>query len=259
MQMPDIIVDYDMGKREFTILHQEEVVGLTEKGESDSYGVAFPFNFTITKLKKDESLEDGQQQSWTDLSEAFSCERIEVVSHDGFMVPLTIVRSQKAKHTNQSPGLLHGYGAYGEVLDKSWCSDHISLLSRGWVLAYADVRYDLLYYWQLRTIILRCIRSYRGGGGEGSLHQSGTRACKMNSIYDFTACGMYLVNEGFVHKNKLAAIGCSAGGLLVGAAINIYHSLFSAVILKVILIFVLVYDLIHFSTYASFMKLCHCG
>ncbi|URE22108.1 BSD [Musa troglodytarum] len=210
--MPDIIVDYDMGKREFTILHQEEVVGLTEKGESDSYGVAFPFIFTITKSKKDESLEDGQQQSWTDLSEAFSCERIEVVSHDGFMVPLTIVRPQKAKHTNQSPGLLHGYGAYGEVLDKSWCSDHICLLSRGWVLAYADVR---------------------GGGGEGSLHQSGTRACKMNSIYDFTACGMYLVNEGFVHKNKLAAIGCSAGGLLVAAAINIYHSLFSAVILKV--------------------------
>nr|XP_018685178.1 PREDICTED: uncharacterized protein LOC103996239 isoform X3 [Musa acuminata subsp. malaccensis] len=210
--MPDIIADYDMGKRAFTILHQEEVVGLTEKGESDSYGVAFPFNFTITNSKKDESLEDGQQQSWTDLSEAFSCERIEVVSHDGFMVPLTIVCSQKAKHTNQSPGLLHGYGAYGEVLDKSWCSDHISLLSRGWVLAYADVR---------------------GGGGEGSLHQSGTQACKMNSIYDFTACGMYLVNEGFVHKNKLAAIGCSAGGLLVAAAINIYQSLFSAVILKV--------------------------
>ncbi|XP_064978433.1 uncharacterized protein LOC103996239 isoform X1 [Musa acuminata AAA Group] len=210
--MPDIIVDYDMGKREFTILHQEEVVGLTEKGESYSYGVAFPFNFTITNSKKDESLEDGQQQSWTDLSEAFSCERIEVVSHDGFMVPLTIVCSQKAKHTNQSPGLLHGYGAYGEVLDKSWCSDHIILLSRGWVLAFADVR---------------------GGGGEGSLHQSGTRACKMNSIYDFTACGMYLVNEGFVHKNKLAAIGCSAGGLLVAAAINIYQSLFSAVILKV--------------------------
>lgn len=81
----------------------------------------------------------------------------------------------------------------------------------------------------------------------------------MNSIYDFTACGMYLVNEGFVHKNKLAAIGCSAGGLLVAAAINIYQSLFSAVILKVILIFVLVYDLIHVSTYASSMKLCHCG
>ncbi|WOK92034.1 hypothetical protein Cni_G00725 [Canna indica] len=212
MQMPDVVVDYDMKKRCFTILHQEEVVGFTNKTESNSFSMTFPSTFTITKSKKDQCSNDEERQRWTDLAEFFSCEWIEVASHDGFMVPLTIVCTQKEKSNGGSPGLLHGYGAYGEVLDKSWSSDNISLLLRGWVLAYADVR---------------------GGGGEGSFHQSGARACKMNSIYDFAACGMYLVNKGFVHKNKLAAIGSSAGGLLVAATINMYHNLFSAAILKV--------------------------
>lgn len=93
------------------------------------------------------------------------------------------------------------------------------------------------------TIVVCHFHSSRGGG-EGSSHQSGTRALKMNSIYDFVACGTYLVDKGFVHKNRLAAIGCSAGGLLVGAAINMHHNLFSAAILKVMLAFVQVHDLI---------------
>ncbi|KAK9266772.1 hypothetical protein L1049_012660 [Liquidambar formosana] len=111
-------------------------------------------------------------------------------------------------------GLLHGYGAYGEALDKSWCADRLSLLDRGWVVAYADVR--------------------GGSGGSGSSwHKSGTGLNKPNSIHDFVSCGKYLVNEGYVHRDQLSAIGFSAGGLLVGAAINMYPDLFCAAILKV--------------------------
>jgi len=66
------------------------------------------------------------------------------VSHDGIKVPLTIVFSKDAPHKGQSPGLLEAYGAYGEVLDKSWNSDRLSLLDRGWVVALADVRFDLV-------------------------------------------------------------------------------------------------------------------
>ncbi|KAG1327452.1 putative protease 2 [Cocos nucifera] len=186
--MPDIMVDYNMEKQTFRSIHQEE-------SHSNQHL---------------QNVEDSHK--WNDLSESFCCERREVISYDGVLVPLTILYSRQAKNTGQSPGLLHGYGAYGEVLDKSWCSDHISLLSRGWVLAYADVR---------------------GGGGDASWHQAGTRSCKLNSIKDFAACGMYLVKEGFVHKNRLCAIGCSAGGLLVGATINLYPDLFCAAILKV--------------------------
>lgn len=96
------------------------------------------------------------------------------------------------------------------------------------------------------SLLIQCKCSYfflRGGGGDASWHQAGTRSCKLNSIKDFAACGLYLVKEGFVHKNRLGAIGCSAGGLLVGAAINMYPDLFCAAILKVIV--VLVHKYIH--------------
>ncbi|PKA52982.1 oligopeptidase B [Apostasia shenzhenica] len=199
--MPDLIVDYDMKWRTFTILHQEEVLGLINNIISgDKTHIKEHFS-TVKNLHK-----------WVDLSEEFSCERREVISHDGARVPLTIVYSQRTEHSGESPGVLHGYGAYGEILEKSFCSYNISLLARGWVLAYADVR---------------------GGGPDVAWHKAGTRSDKLNSVYDFAACAMFLKNEGYVHESQLGAIGCSAGGLLVGAAINIYPNLFSTAILKV--------------------------
>lgn len=75
----------------------------------------------------------------------------------------------------------------------------------------------------------------RGGGGpDPSWHQCGSGAQKINSIYDLVSCGKYLVDEGYATKGKLAAIGTSAGSLLVGAAMNFNPDLFCAVILKVI-------------------------
>lgn len=143
MQMPDVIVDYHLAKRTFSILHQEEVVGLNDKAEENSSPLRIFPNLTSIKLRKDEcSQYAGLNMS--DLSDIFSCERKYVVSHDGFMVPLTIVYAPEAHCVGRSPGLLHGYGSYGEVLDKNWSSDQISLLSRGWILAYADVRYSIL-------------------------------------------------------------------------------------------------------------------
>ncbi|PHT81566.1 hypothetical protein T459_14581 [Capsicum annuum] len=68
-------------------------------------------------------------------------EEKEVISDDGERIPITILFSHKAHKKGQSPRLLHGYGAYGEILDKSLCNDHLSLLDRGWVIAFADVRY----------------------------------------------------------------------------------------------------------------------
>ncbi|KAI9105053.1 hypothetical protein K1719_022769 [Acacia pycnantha] len=103
---------------------------------------------------------------------------------------------------------------YGEVLDKSWCVNRLSLLDQGWVVAFADVRGG-------------------GGGADSSWHKSGSGLNKHNSIYDFLSCGQYMVNEGFVHRDQLGAIGCSAGCLIVGAAMNMYPDLFRAAILKV--------------------------
>ena len=78
---------------------------------------------------------------WNDLSEFYACEHYDVSSYDGVVVPLTIVYSRTRKKVAYNPGLLHGHGAYGELLDKRWQTELKSLLDRGWVIAYADVRF----------------------------------------------------------------------------------------------------------------------
>ncbi|KAF8389892.1 hypothetical protein HHK36_024410 [Tetracentron sinense] len=212
--MPDVIADFDMSKQKFSIVHQEEVVGVSSNtGPSWLACNVHTNKLLCTQTHNDQNVHNTEVQSWKDISDAFSCEKKEVISHDGVRVPLTILYSRETQQKGQSPGILHGYGAYGEVLDKSWCSDRLSLLDRGWVVAFADVR--------------------GGGGGDSSWHKAGSGPYKLNSIYDFVACGKYLVNEGFVHKDQLGAIGFSAGCLLVGAAINMYPDLFRASILKV--------------------------
>lgn len=72
-----------------------------------------------------------------------------------------------------------------------------------------------------------------GGGSDPSWHQCGSGVNKINSVYDFIACGNYLIKQGYVQKDGLAAIGSSAGSLLLGAAINFHPDLFRAAILKV--------------------------
>ncbi|XP_057996268.1 uncharacterized protein LOC110643906 [Hevea brasiliensis] len=212
--MPDVIVDYDMSRQTFSIVQQEEVREL-----SGDHGRHLPAHkqdtpeYLDTQNGEDKNYHNVELRRWKDFSDAYCCERKEAISHDGVRVPLTILYSRKAWQRGLSPGLLQGYGAYGEVLDKAWCPDRLSLLDRGWVMAFADVR--------------------GGGSGDSSWHKSGSGLNKHNSIYDFVSCGNYLINEGYVHRDQLGAIGFSAGGLLVGAAINMDRNLFCAAILKV--------------------------
>ncbi|XVE74405.1 hypothetical protein DITRI_Ditri12bG0014300 [Diplodiscus trichospermus] len=210
--MPDVIVDYDMSRRIFSVVQQEEVLGISSDAQSCSSGYELDTlqHLDSEKGEIDQSIE---LQKWKDFSATYCCERKEVISHDGVRVPLTILYSQKVWKSGRSPGILQGYGAYGEVLDKSWSVDRISLLDRGWVMAFADVR--------------------GGGGGDSSWHKSGSGLFKQNSVYDFVSCGKYLVDQGYVHRNQLSAIGVSAGCLLIGAALNMYPDLFRAAILKV--------------------------
>ena len=127
-----------MAKKTFTVVYQEEVLGLTKTYQNSIHLHLNDGNMNLDHRRHLETMEGNQK--WGDLSNEFHCERTEVVSHDGVKVPLTILYSCKAWCNGKSPGLLHGYGSYGEALDKSWCAHHISLLDRGWVLAFADVR-----------------------------------------------------------------------------------------------------------------------
>ncbi|XP_048503592.1 uncharacterized protein LOC104896136 isoform X1 [Beta vulgaris subsp. vulgaris] len=207
--MPDLVVEYNMSKRRFSIVHQEEVCA-TDSEHPDSAKL----DKLLLNNSNDKCYQEVEKlQSWEEFSANYVCERHKVISHDGTEIPLTIVYSRDTHHKGQSPGILEAYGAYGEVLDKSWSSDRLCLLDRGWVVALADVR--------------------GGGGPYPSWHEWGSGANKINSIYDIVSCGKYLVDEGYATKGRLAAIGSSAGSLLMGAAINFHPDLFCAVILKV--------------------------
>ncbi|KAL6573596.1 hypothetical protein OROHE_002055 [Orobanche hederae] len=193
---PDLLVDYDMSRKIFSVVQQDDVR-----------------NISASDVENKTNVQHNVGRVWKDFSEKYACEEKEVVSRDGVKIPMTIVFSRSEYRKGLSPGLLHGYGAYGEVLDKSWCPDRSSLLDRGWMFAFADVR--------------------GGAGADPSWHESGRGLSKLNSIYDFLSCGEYLINEGFIHKNRLGALGTSAGCLLVGAAVNMNPELFHAAIFKV--------------------------
>lgn len=212
--MPDLFIDYDMMRKTYSIVQQEEVVGITANAGSSSPTYEREISSLVyTQRDEEKDVENDELQGWSRISDSYSCEAMGVVSHDGVIIPLTILYSKKAHQKGQSPGILLGYGAYGDVLDKSWSDDRLSLLDRGWVVAFADVR--------------------GGAGSDPSWHKSGSGLQKSNSIYDFVSCGNYLINEGYVHRCQLGAVGESAGALLVGAAVNMFPELFRAAILNV--------------------------
>ncbi|CDY12792.1 BnaC07g16410D [Brassica napus] len=122
------------------------------------------------------------------------------------MVPLTVVYSRAQREGNRKPGLLHAHGAYGEMLDKRWLSELKSLLGRGWVLAYADVRSR--WRWKRKEVAQR----------------------NYNSVKDYIHCAKFLVENNIVQENKLAGRGYSAGGLVVTSAINHCPDLFQSAV-----------------------------
>ncbi|XP_051115940.1 uncharacterized protein LOC127241094 [Andrographis paniculata] len=210
--MPDAVVDYDLVNEKWTIVQQQNLI--IERTRI-LYGSA---SSMITSQKASTSqnisgsgIED--ETAWNDLSEYYACEKFDVPSDDGLSIPLTIVYSRHKKKNGENPGLLHGHGAYGEILDKRWRNELKSLLDRGWVIAYADVR--------------------GGGGGGKKWRHDGRQRKKLNSVKDYIACAKFLIEKDVVEETKLAGWGYSAGGLLVASAINFCPDLFRAAVLKV--------------------------
>ncbi|MFV0463522.1 MAG: S9 family peptidase, partial [Nostocoides sp.] len=140
---------------------------------------------------------------------AYVSERLWATSADGTRVPLSVVRHRDTPVDGTAPGLLYGYGSYEIPSDPYFVVSRISLLDRGFVFAIGHVR---------------------GGGELGRpWYEQGKELHKRNSFDDFVACASLLIDEGYVAPDRLAAEGGSAGGLLVGAAMNEAPELFRAV------------------------------
>ncbi|MDT8878573.1 prolyl oligopeptidase family serine peptidase [Halomonas saccharevitans] len=144
--------------------------------------------------------------------EELACERIWATSHDGERVPVSVVRRADLSG-HPLPTLLYGYGAYGEVLDPWFSVARLELLARGAAFAVAHVR---------------------GGGDRGEpWYLAGKLEHKANSFHDFLAARDALVEKGLSDGERIAAYGASAGGLLVGASLNLAPEAFCAAVLDV--------------------------
>lgn len=143
----------------------------------------------------------------------FVSRRIHATAPDGTPVPISLVRRADVPEDGTAPCLMHGYGSYGYPYPVSFSSTRLSLLERGVVVAIAHIR---------------------GGGELGKAwHDAGRMAHKMNSFTDFIACAEALVTERIVAPDRLAIEGGSAGGLLMGAVVNLAAERFAAVLSQV--------------------------
>src|SRR5258708_6625517 len=140
-------------------------------------------------------------------------ERLWATAPDGVKVPVSIVYRRDRPRDVPGPAFLYGYGSYESSTDPGFSSVRLSLLDRGFVYAIAHIR---------------------GGGEMGRRwYLDGKMLAKRNTFTDFIAAAELLVSEGWTEPSKLAIRGGSAGGLLMGAVVNMRPDLFGAVIAEV--------------------------
>jgi oligopeptidase B len=128
-------------------------------------------------------------------------ERLWATGRDGTRVPISVVYRRGFRRGGNSPLFLYGYGSYGAGMSATFSSNRLSLLDRGMAYAIAHIR---------------------GGNEMGELwHENGMLMKKKNTFYDFIDCAEFLIRNRWTSKDRLVIQGGSAGGLLMGAVVNL--------------------------------------
>ena len=145
--------------------------------------------------------------------ENYTSERVYATASDGTKVPISLVYRNGMERAGKNPLLLYGYGSYGNSMDAGFSSTRLSLLDRGFIFALAHIRggQEMGRYW----------------------YEDGKLLKKKNTFTDFIDCGKYLVEENYTSPEHLYCQGGSAGGLLVGAVVNMAPALFNGAIAAV--------------------------
>jgi oligopeptidase B len=143
----------------------------------------------------------------------YQTERLFAPAADGTCIPISLVYRKGFSPNKSHPLLLYGYGSYGASMDASFSSPRVSLLDRGFVYALAHIR---------------------GGEELGrEWYENGKLLHKKNSFTDFIACAEFLIQQGYADPTNLFAMGGSAGGLLMGAVMNMRPDLFRGIVAQV--------------------------
>jgi oligopeptidase B len=143
----------------------------------------------------------------------YEARRIYATAGDGKKIPMSIVYRKGIRLDGNNPTLLYGYGSYGITMDPGFRSSRLSLLDRGFIYAIAHIRGSQVY--------------------GRPWYEDGKLLKKMNTFTDFNDCAMQLIKEKYTSPGHLYAMGGSAGGLLMGAVINLQPELYHGVIAAV--------------------------
>ena len=176
MTTPTEIYDYDMASRQRTLRKRQEI----PSGHD-------PANYVTT--------------------------RIMAPSHDGALVPVSILHRRDLQRDGRAPLLLYGYGSYGMAMPASFSANRLSLVDRGFVYAIAHIR---------------------GGSDKGwGWYLDGKREKKTNTFDDFAAAARTLIKERYTSAKRIVGHGGSAGGMLMGAVANRAGDLFAGIVSEV--------------------------
>ena len=169
--------------------------------------VDYNLNTRAKELKKQQEVVGGHNP------EDYYTERLFATAQDGTQIPISLVYKKGFKKDGKSPLLLYAYGSYGHTIDPVFSSTRLSLLDRGFAYAIAHIR---------------------GGQAMGrQWYEDGKLLKKKNTFTDFVDCGHHLIAENYTSSAHLYAMGGSAGGLLMGAVINLAPKTFNGVIAAV--------------------------
>lgn len=208
---------------EYTIDFQEEVYTVNSNVNLDFDTDIFRFSYTSMttpnsifdfnmNTKERELLKEEEVLGGYDKTQ-YETKRIYATASDGTKIPMSIVYKKGMEKNGDNPALIYGYGSYGYTRDPSFSVSRLPLLDRGFVYAIAHIRGSQINGRQW--------------------YEDGKLLKKMNTFTDFNDCAQFLIDDGYTNSEKLFAMGGSAGGLLMGACINLRPELYKGVVAAV--------------------------
>ncbi|MBL8907747.1 MAG: S9 family peptidase, partial [Rhizobiales bacterium] len=221
--LPRIVIRDMANGEEHAIAFDEEAyaLGLGEMREYDTDILRFTYSSMTTPaqvydydmrnrtraLRKTQEVPSGHNPA------DYVTKRIQAEAKDGETVPVTLLYRKETKLDGSAPVWLYGYGSYGITIPAGFNTNILSLVDRGFIYAIAHIR---------------------GGKDKGyRWYKEGKREKKINSFTDFVAAAEALIKRGYTREGNIVAQGGSAGGLLMGAVVNLAPHLFKGVVAEV--------------------------
>ncbi|WP_184654964.1 S9 family peptidase [Rhizobium soli] len=221
--LPEIIIRDRRTGEEHSIAFAEEAysLGLSGAAEYDSTVIRFSYSSMTTPtqlydydmVSRTRTLLKTQEIPSGHNAADYVTRRVMAPSHDGELVPVSLLYRKDTPLDGTAPCLLYGYGAYGMTIPASFSTNNLSLADRGFIYAIAHIR---------------------GGKDKGfAWYEDGKMEAKENTFKDFIAAADHLVTEGFTSYENIIAEGGSAGGMLMGAIANMAPEKFAGIIAAV--------------------------